>query len=375
MWPPRDSRKATPRREEWPFDCGQAATCSLSTVGEPTGTGDRGIAGGSASLVRDGLGRGTGGLGVEVAPTRGHRTELIVQLVDERHTRRDVEAGDVLVGDAIERLDQGAQRVAVGGHHDGQAVGEIGLDLVLPVGHEARDDVLEALGGRHRGAEPPVAGVAVLRELVVRVDGRRRHVVRAAPQHELLLAELLEGLLLVLALQRAVVALVEAPVALDRDPVPVSRVEREVRGRDGPAQQRGVHDVGQDAGLLELLAGAHALGAALVGEVDVDPAGEEVLGVPVAFAMTDKDERVGHGASLARADQASDPSSSRWRKASRLRVDSPRETLHAHSFVIDPRKPRASSSLKTSSLADSTMPQTWSRWSASTATVGTSPRR
>ncbi len=51
--------------------------------------------------------------------------------------------------------------------------------------------------------------------------------------------------------------------------------------------------------------------------------------------MAEQDERVGHGASLATADQASDPSSSRCRKASRLRVDSPRETRQAHSFRID----------------------------------------
>ncbi len=364
VWPPRDSRKATPRREEWPFDCGQAAIRGLSTVQgvEVSGPGSR------RPRRRRGRPRGRGSAHRGVTGRND-----VVELVDERHAGRDVEPGDVVVGDAVERLDEGTQRVAVGGDHDGQAVGEVGLDLVLPVGHQPRHDVLEALGGRHRGAEPGVAGVAVLRELVVLVDGRRRHVVGAAPQHELLLAELLEGLLLVLALQRAVVALVEAPVALDRDPVPVGRVEREVRGRDGPAQQRRVHDVGQDAGLLELLAGAHALGAALVGEVDVDPAGEEVLGVPVAFAVTDEDERVGHGASLATADQASDPSSSRCRKASRLRVDSPRETRQAHSFLIEPRKPSASSSLKTSSLADSTMPKSWSRWSASTATVGTSP--
>ena len=80
------------------------------------------------------------------------------------------------------------------------------------------------------GAEVGVARVAGLRVLVVVVDRRRRDVVGAAPEHELLLAVLLEGLLLVLALQRAVVPLVEPPGAAHRDPVPVGRVEREVGG-------------------------------------------------------------------------------------------------------------------------------------------------
>ena len=67
---------------------------------------------------------------------------------------------------------------------------------------------------------------------------------------------------LVLALQRAVVTLVEPPGAADRDPVPVGGVERDLRGADRAAQQRGVHDVGQQAVLDEQLAAAPALGLA-----------------------------------------------------------------------------------------------------------------
>ena len=51
---------------------------------------------------------------------------------------------------------------------------------------------------------------AAWEELVVVGDRGRRHIVGAAPQHELLVAELLPGPGLVLALQRAVVALVLA---------------------------------------------------------------------------------------------------------------------------------------------------------------------
>src|SRR5690606_40268425 len=65
-------------------------------------------------------------------------------------------------------------------------------------------------------------------------------VVGAAPGHELLLAELGERLGLVLALERAVVALVEPPVALDGDPRPGGLAEGELGGVDGAAQQGGV---------------------------------------------------------------------------------------------------------------------------------------
>jgi hypothetical protein len=77
---------------------------------------------------------------------------------------------------------------------------DVGDHRLLVVGQEALHDVGEALGGGHVGAQVGVARVAVLGELAARLDRRRRGVVAAAPEHELLLAELREGLLLVLAL-------------------------------------------------------------------------------------------------------------------------------------------------------------------------------
>jgi hypothetical protein len=75
--------------------------------------------------------------------------------------------------------------------------------------------------------------------------------------------------------------------------VSVGCVKRKVRGGDGPALQRGVHDVRKDAGLCELLTATHGLNPALVGEVDVDPSGEEVLGVPLTLAVSKQDEGEG----------------------------------------------------------------------------------
>src|SRR5690606_34637751 len=103
---------------------------------------------------------------------------------------------------------------------------------------------------------------------------------------------------LVLALERAVVTLVEAPRPLHGDPVAVRRVEREVRRRDGAAQERGVHDVGRDAGLGEELTAALRLLGPLLRQGDVHPAGEQVLGVPFALAVAEQHEGVGHGSIL-----------------------------------------------------------------------------
>src|SRR5690606_38466101 len=55
-----------------------------------------------------------GRLGVEVARGPGG-AEVVVELVDERDAGRDVEIRDLVVGDAVEVLHEGAQRVAVRG--------------------------------------------------------------------------------------------------------------------------------------------------------------------------------------------------------------------------------------------------------------------
>ena len=171
---------------------------------------------------------------------------------------------------------------------------------------------------RHSVARHLDAGVARVAGLVVlaaELDRRRRGVERAAPQHELLVAVLVPGRSLVETLQRAVVPLVEPPVAPHRDPVPVRCVERQVGRGDGAAQHRGVHDGRQNSLVLQQLPTVDGFLATLVVEVDVDPAGEEVLGVPVGVPVAEQDQRVGH------ADQPSEragrqPRSGRGRAAS-----------------------------------------------------------
>ncbi len=227
-------------------------------------------------------------------------------------------AGDVVVADAVEVLDDAAQAVAVGGDEHGLSGPQVVGDGPVPVGQQAGDDVLEALAAGQLRPEVGVAHVVGLGELVRVVDRRRRGVERAAPEHELLLAVLLEGLLLVLALEGAVVALVEAPAAPDRDPVPVGDVEADHGGADRAAQQGGVDDVGLDPGVAQLLPAAERLGPALLGEGHVDPAREEVLGVPDALAVAEQDQGVCHVSSTRRWGTRC-RSGRRCRKATRCR--------------------------------------------------------
>ena len=89
-----------------------------------------------------------------------------------------------------------------------------GHDVVVPVRQDPGDDVLEALG-RPAARRAPAGGSGGRWPGARGCRGRpgRRHVVRAAPELGLLVAVLLGGRLLVEALERAVVALVEPPGA------------------------------------------------------------------------------------------------------------------------------------------------------------------
>ncbi len=182
----------------------------------------------------------------------------------------------------------------MGSHQHGLAGLQVFLNVRFPVRQQADQDVLQAFGARQGVAEVGVAGVAGLGELGVVVQGRRRGVVGTAPLHELLFAVLGQGLGLVLALQRTIVAFVQAPVALDRDPAAVSLVQGDIGGVDGALQQGGVKDVRENIVLNQEFPAASCFRAALVVEVYVHPAGEQVLGVPFAVAVAQQNQLVSH---------------------------------------------------------------------------------
>jgi hypothetical protein len=88
------------------------------------------------------------------------------------------------------------------------------------------------------------------------------------------------------------VAFVEAPAAAYGQPGAVDAGQGQLSGVDGAAQHRGVQHVGHEAAVADELSRPFGFGAALVGEVDVDPAGEQVLGVPLALAVAEQDQAV-----------------------------------------------------------------------------------
>src|SRR5690606_26653656 len=102
----------------------------------------------------------------------------------------------------------------------------------------------------------------------------------AQPDENLLLAVLFRRLLPVEALEGAVVALVEPPVAADRNPMQPHLSQGDLGGVDRPQQKRGVDDPATESFLGHQAARLAALFLAGLGEGDVGPAGEHVLEIP-----------------------------------------------------------------------------------------------
>src|SRR5450830_120338 len=217
-----------------------------------------------------------------------------VERVDERDPRRDVESGDVAVGDGIEMLHDRAQAVAVRRHEHLLSGREARHDGVVPVRERAGHDRLEALRPRQQlGRQLRVTRIEARVPRIALIERRRQDRVAAPPLMELRVSVFLRRLLLVEAGQRAVVPLVQAPRALDGQPELVELLEEDLGREDRPRQERREHAVETEALRLQQPPGGLGFLDALRGEPHVHPAGETVLEVPRALAVADEDELVG----------------------------------------------------------------------------------
>src|ERR1041385_186689 len=115
------------------------------------------------SLVLDRLDRDRRRGRIEVLAALAHGPQVPVQLVQQRDAGRDVEAHDRLVRDAVQVLDERAQRVPVRRDDDQPAVAQVGHDRVVPVRQHPGHHVLQALAARPQlGRDRRVARVARL---------------------------------------------------------------------------------------------------------------------------------------------------------------------------------------------------------------------
>jgi hypothetical protein len=200
------------------------------------------------------------------------RLQVGVQFDLQRIAGRDLDADDLVVRYVEQVFDDGAQRVAVGGDQHVLAGLQSRRDGAVPIGQDAVQGGLQALGIRN--VLTGVTGIGVEIPLAALFQRRRGDVVDAAPDLDLILAVKLRGLGLVQPGQAAVVALVQPPV-LDRRHVLQARgLQGQGAGAFRPGQDGGEHHRRPEARLRDQFPAAPGLGLAFGRQVDVDPAGE-----------------------------------------------------------------------------------------------------
>lgn len=190
---------------------------------------------------------------------------LGIQRVDVDLAGAEFDLRDILRGDAFDRHNERAEGVAVGGDEGGVGAEYRRQDLVDVVRQHAGDGVAQALAAR---------------------GGR---VVGAAPDVDLLLAELLAGLVLIQAGEVAVVALVERLITRDGDGG-AEFVQHDIAGCRGALQHGAEGGLRGEACGFEALAGGGGFLSSLLGEREIRPAGELVAFVAFGLAVAGEDE-------------------------------------------------------------------------------------
>ena len=166
-------------------------------------------------------------------------------------------------------------------------------DRVVPVRQQPRGHVAQRLSPRPGlRRDDCVAGIGKLGVPGAVSEPGRRGVVKPAPRHALPLAGLHQHLGLVPALQRAVVIGVQPPGPPDRDPVPVTLGQGEVRSADRPALHGGVHQARQQPVRSQQPARLYRFSLPSLGQRHVHPAGKQIPGVPLALTMTQQNQAV-----------------------------------------------------------------------------------
>ncbi|MOA19644.1 hypothetical protein D3C78_1400420 [compost metagenome] len=159
-------------------------------------------------------------------------------------------------------------------------------DRIIPERQHAVHGVFQAFGGgKLVGRDLGVAAVETRVTFVVQRQRFRGDGVGAAPDQHLFVAILGGGFGFIQALQRAVVAFVQAPVHAHRGVHGVHGVQRDPQRADGALEHRRVGQVEGIAFFLQQLTGLAGLFTAGFGQVDVGPAGEAVFQIPLAFAV------------------------------------------------------------------------------------------
>lgn len=132
-----------------------------------------------------------------------HR-EVFIQMIDERHTRRHIHAGDLFIRDPFEMLSERTDGIPMGCDQDLLSLCDFWTDHVFEVRSHTCDRILEAFCQR----QLYFILKFLIRRLVLRTSriicrkSRRTDIIGSAPQMNLLGTVFIRGLCLVQSLQR-----------------------------------------------------------------------------------------------------------------------------------------------------------------------------
>jgi hypothetical protein len=169
-------------------------------------------------------------------------------------------------------------------------------NATTPAGLDPGERVLQRLGRRqHVRWHIAVTCIEFRVARIICSKRRRRDIVAAPPDLDLLGAEFVGRCCLVETLQGAVMTFIQAPVALNRDPHAIHFVQHQPERADCPLQHGCECQVEFITLFAKQLACGLCFGTTLPSQVDIGPTREQIFQIPGALTMTDQDELAGHG--------------------------------------------------------------------------------
>jgi sulfur carrier protein ThiS len=113
--------------------------------------------------------------------------QVLIQLIDERNTRRDVEVSDGFVGDVVEILDQGTERIAVSGNEHLLASLDIRNNDVIVIRNDTGNGILQGFMQRQNLRIDAFVLLLIGRiALISDFQSRRGNIERTTPLMDLL---------------------------------------------------------------------------------------------------------------------------------------------------------------------------------------------
>ena len=111
---------------------------------------------------------------------------LLIKIVNERASSRNVQSGDVLLADLVQIHDQGTKRVSVSRDDQTLSLHHTREDLLLPIGKEALSGRLQGLGSGQLILRN-VSIATIISRVVFRISrhGWGRNIIASSPDHNL----------------------------------------------------------------------------------------------------------------------------------------------------------------------------------------------